>query len=133
MIFRTDLADILLDTLAVLVADMQTGEILFATRTAEQLFGYALRNSLLGVNVDALVPDDRRQGHAAHRAAYAAHPWVRPMGAGMVLAGRKKDGSTFPVQVVLVPAVMDGQTCVVAIVVDLPALPAAGAGVAHGG
>ena len=41
--------------------------------------------------------------HAAHRAAYVRDPHVRSMGAGLSLLARRRDGSTFPVEVSLAP------------------------------
>ena len=43
--------------------------------------------------------------HPGHRAGYLADPRPRPMGAGMELAGRRRDGSTFPAEISL--AAMD--------------------------
>jgi PAS domain S-box-containing protein len=66
------------------------------------MFGYQ-RGELIGSSVDALVPSVRREGHARQRAAYQAEPHRRPMGSGLELAGRRKDGSEFPVEISLSP------------------------------
>ncbi|MGO9501567.1 MAG: ATP-binding protein, partial [Streptosporangiaceae bacterium] len=39
--------------------------------------------------------------HARHRAGYMANPQRRPMGPGMQLSGRRRDGSTFPAEISL--------------------------------
>ena len=67
---------------------------------AERLFGYA-REELLGMSVDQLVPESLRAGHAGHRAKYLRNPQLRPMGLGLELYGRRRDGSEFPVDISL--------------------------------
>jgi signal transduction histidine kinase len=58
---------------------------------------------LLDQPVEFLVPEPARGGHAAHRDGYYARPSTRPMGAGLELMGRRKDGSEFPVDISLSP------------------------------
>jgi signal transduction histidine kinase/CheY-like chemotaxis protein len=48
-----------------------------------------------------LVPDAVRDLHPGHRAGYVADPQPRPMGADMQLAGRRRDGTTFPAEISL--------------------------------
>jgi hypothetical protein len=76
------------------------GRIVLANARTEEMFGYS-RRELLGETIEALLPMGARQGHAAHRDAYFASPHVRPMGTGLELAGRRKDGAEFPVEVSL--------------------------------
>ena len=78
------------------------GIVSLANRQAEIVFGYT-RSELLGLNVDALVPDRHRERHAANRAMYAAEASARMMGAGRALFGRRKDGSEVPVEIALNP------------------------------
>jgi PAS domain S-box-containing protein len=78
------------------------GRVLLANRTAETLFGYT-RDELLGQSIDILVPDSVRAGHAQHRAAYLHSPAVRPMGTGLDLRARRKDGIEIPVEISLSP------------------------------
>ena len=74
------------------------GTIALVNAQAERLFGYG-RDELVGQPVELLVPDEVRDGHPGHRAGYVADPQPRPMGAGMELAGRRRDGSTFPAEI----------------------------------
>src|SRR4029077_12628967 len=76
------------------------GSIALVNAQTERLFGYA-REELLGQPVEMLVPDSLREIHLRHRKAYFDGPVTRPMGAGMELSGRRKDGSTFPAEISL--------------------------------
>ena len=76
------------------------GRIALVNAQAERLFGYH-RDELIGQPVEMLVPDDARTFHARHRDGYVADPRPRPMGAGLQLAGRRRDGSTFPADISL--------------------------------
>ena len=77
-----------------------SGVIRLVNRQAEALFGYR-RDELIGEPVEVLVPDRVRPVHPAHRAGYFANPTARPMGAGLELAARRKDGTEFPVDISL--------------------------------
>jgi two-component system, cell cycle sensor histidine kinase and response regulator CckA len=76
------------------------GRIALVNAQAERLFGYG-RDELIGQPVEMLVPDAVRDIHPGHRAGYVADPRPRPMGADMELAGRRRDGSTFPAEISL--------------------------------
>ena len=49
---------------------------------------------------------------------YMIEPQARPMGVGLDLRGRRRDGSVFPVDISLVPALLDGRLYVGAFVRD---------------
>jgi PAS domain S-box-containing protein len=85
------------DAMVCVAAD---GRITMVNAQVERLFGYR-RQELEGQPVELLVPDAARAVHPQHRAGYAADPRHRPMGAGMQLAGRRRDGSTFPAEIYL--------------------------------
>jgi len=84
---------------AVVVVDA-SGVIRIVNRQAETLFGYT-HDELVGRSVDMLVPDAVRSIHRTHRERYAAQPQTRPMGTGLNLAARRKNGSTVPVDIAL--------------------------------
>ena len=67
---------------------------------AERLFGYS-RDELMGKCVDELIPEQLRDQHARDRSQYEKSPVTRPMGTGLELYGRRKDGSQFPVEISL--------------------------------
>lgn len=78
----------------------RTGRIVLSNRRAEEMFGYT-REELLGAGIEILLPESRRSSHRQEREAYFHRPRVRPMGIGLDLSGRRKDGSEFPVEVSL--------------------------------
>jgi formate hydrogenlyase transcriptional activator len=102
---------------AVFVAD-QNGVIVRANGQAERLFGYE-RRDIIGLPVETLVPERFRTLHPKHRGDYAAQPHIRPMGAGLDLFGLRKDGSEFPVDIMLSPIEENGHSIVIAVVRDV--------------
>jgi PAS domain S-box-containing protein len=83
-----------------MVAVDRSGVIRLVNRQTEVLFGYA-RHELVGRAVEILIPEPFRGVHPSHRARYAADPQTRPMGAGLELSGRRRDGSRFPADISL--------------------------------
>ena len=77
-----------------------SGRIIMVNAQVERLFGYQ-REELEGQLVEMLVPDAARTVHPQHRARYMADPEPRPMGAGMQMSARRRDGSTFPADISL--------------------------------
>ncbi len=77
-----------------------SGRITLVNAQTERLFGYR-REELEGQLVEMLVPEAARAVHPQRRAGYIADPVPRPMGAGMQLTGRRRDGSTFPAEISL--------------------------------
>jgi PAS domain S-box-containing protein len=94
------------------------GRIALVNAQTERLFGYG-RDELIGQPVEVLVPDQVRDLHSGHRAGYMADPRPRPMGAGLQLAGRRRDGSTFPAEVSLSALGTDEGLLVTAVVRDV--------------
>src|SRR5262245_50645660 len=76
------------------------GRITLVNTAAERMFGYT-RDEILGQPLEILLPERLRAVHVEHRAGYFAGPRVRPMGTGLDLAGRRKDGTEFPVEISL--------------------------------
>jgi two-component system, cell cycle sensor histidine kinase and response regulator CckA len=96
----------------------RSGLIVLVNAQAERLFGYG-RDELVGQPVETLVPESARGVHPGHRAGYLADPQPRPMSAGMQLAGRRKDGSTFPAEISLAAIDTDEGILVTAAVRDV--------------
>lgn len=76
------------------------GEIHFVNAQTEKLFGYK-REELLGLAVEVLIPESRRAQHLPYRDEYLRSSRKRPMGQGLELWGRRKDGSLLPVEISL--------------------------------
>ena len=106
---------------ALLVCDAH-GNIVLANPSAAGLLGYT-PDELVGLNVDALVPDAIRHRHAAYRHAYSHSPKPRPMGMQMDLVARRKDGSEVMVEIALSPLREHGAPLVVAAIRDIGAYP----------
>lgn len=83
-----------------------SGKIVLVNEQTEHLFQYD-RHELLGQPVELLLPERFRRVHVGHRSRYLDDPHRRPMGAGLDLAGRRKDGTEFPVDVSLSAIVTD--------------------------
>jgi PAS domain S-box-containing protein len=78
------------------------GDIEIVNQQAERMFGYR-RDEMLGQKIEMLLPEQVRETHITHRNRYIDGASLRPMGAGLELIGRRKDGSEFPVEISLSP------------------------------
>jgi len=94
------------------------GHIVRVNATAEEMFGYA-RDELIGQPIELLVPQRHRRSHVAHREAYMRAPRARSMGRGLDLAGVKKNGFEFPVEVSLSYVMTEEGTRAIAFVTDI--------------
>jgi PAS domain S-box-containing protein len=101
----------------IVVVDAE-GRIARVNRQAEVMFGYQ-RSELIGQLVEMMVPERFRDSHVRHRAGDIGSPHLRPMGAGLQLFGRRKDGSEFPADIMLSPLTGKHGTMVIAVVRDV--------------
>lgn len=90
---------------AMIIID-SSGAIRFANRQVTSVFGYA-HEEIVGQPVEALLPERFRTRHIGHRDRYRTSVRMRPMGAGLELYGRRKDGTEFPVEISLSPIAQD--------------------------
>jgi PAS domain S-box-containing protein len=102
---------------AVVTAD-SNGRIRYANQRLETLFGYT-RAELTGSPIECLIPERYRKLHVEHRTRYNENPHVRTMGSGMDLAGRRKDGSEFPIEAGLSYARFGDETIVITSITDI--------------
>ncbi len=90
---------------AVVLVDAR-GTIVLLNEQAAALFGYA-RSELERQVLDLLLPERFHTAHGAHRRGYMRTHRPRPMGEGLDLVGRRKDGSEFPVDISLRPVLLE--------------------------
>ncbi len=94
------------------------GQIVLANSLALTLFGYT-REELVERPIERLVPERFRANHPQKRQAFFESPEPRAMGSGKDLFGLRKDGSEFPMEIVLNPVRTEQGTFVLASVVDI--------------
>jgi PAS domain S-box-containing protein len=107
-----------------IVAVDRAGVIVYANPQASRTFGWP-HEELLGNPVEMLLPDNVAIRHVGHRGTYRGNPHARPMGIGLDLWARRKDGSEFPVEISLSPLAVDDDSVVFATVVDITTRKAA--------
>ena len=102
---------------AIIVTDLE-GRITGANAHLEKLFGF-YRSELLGQPVETLIPERFRSAHPAHRRTFHTEPRMRPMGVGVELYARRKDGSEFPVDIMLSPVETTEGRAVLSVIHDI--------------
>jgi len=112
--WQSEFSRVIAMRIPVILADLDTGEIIHAAEPVEQMFGY-FTGELVGKNVDELTPTKVTHLHAKLRTGYRENPTARPM---FGVAGKRKDGKEIPIVVSLIPAVIDKRACVVVVVLD---------------
>jgi len=104
-------------TIGIVVTD-HSGIIINFNKYAEIQFGYT-REEIIGQKVDILIPHNLHGVHVRHREGFYKHPEPRRMGEGRDLYALKKDGVEFPVEVSLSHYAIEGETFVIAFVIDI--------------
>lgn len=94
------------------------GLIALINAQSARLFGYT-RDEMIGQPIELLIPERLRQRHQLHRGTFLHDPRQRPMGTGLDLWARRKDGSEFPVEISLGPLQTEEGTLVTAAVRDI--------------
>jgi PAS domain S-box-containing protein len=85
-----------------LVVVNQGGEIVLLNVQAEKQFGYH-RNELLGQKVKNIIPQGFAERLIADDLRSAKEALAQRIGTGIELSGRRKDGSEFPIEIMLSP------------------------------
>jgi len=102
---------------AMVVIDAR-GYMLSFSATAEKLFGYSERE-VLGANVSMLMPSPDRERHDGYITHYLTTGERRIIGRGRTVTGRRKDGSTFPMDLFVGEALAGGERIFTGFVRDL--------------
>lgn len=86
---------------AIVIIDL-SGRIQFANSQLKVLLGYEPAE-VIGLPIESLLPERLREQHVKHRARYIERPSVRPMGSGLELHAKRRDGSEVSVEISLSP------------------------------
>ena len=103
------------DATVVMSAD---GRMVRVNTQAEKLFGYT-REELLGQKPDLLMACRRRQGSVKHRDGRVAQPRFRPLGHGLEVLARRRDGTEFPVEISLSFLDVGAETVILSAIRDI--------------
>jgi PAS domain S-box-containing protein len=96
----------------------QAGEIVLLNLQAETQFGYR-RDELLGQKVKNIIPEGFAERLIADGTRSAAEALAQQIGTGIELSGRRKDGSEFPIEIMLSPLESAEGTLVTAAIRDI--------------
>lgn len=94
------------------------GRILSFSKTAERLFGFA-EAELLGENVSTLMPSPDRERHDGYLERYHRTGEKRIIGIGRLVTGRRRDGTTFPMELSVGEADVGGEQVFTGFIRDL--------------
>lgn len=75
----------------------EKGRIISFSKAAERLFGFA-EAELIGENVSTLMPSPDRERHDGYLERYLKTGQKRIIGIGRLVTGRRRDGTTFPME-----------------------------------
>ena len=102
---------------AMVVID-ERGRMLSFSAAAEQMFGYS-EAEVLGENVSILMPSPDRERHDSYLDNYARTGARKIIGVGRVLTARHREGFTFPIELSVGEAEVDGQRIFTGFIRDL--------------
>ena len=96
----TDVLEHLPDAVFMVAGAGTDGKIKYLNAQATRMFGFE-RSELIDQSIEVLVPAPLRERHVQHRRTYTHSARLRTMGAGLPLLGRRRDGTEFPIDVML--------------------------------
>lgn len=95
-----------------------SGEILLTNPKLVEMFGYN-EGELKGEVVERLIPSVLAHRHQQYRNDYMKNPLRRPMGKNMMLHGKHKSGSEFPIEISLSYYKSGDALFVIAFIIDI--------------
>ena len=104
-------------TIGIITVDVDA-KIILANPYACFQFGYE-PNELVGQPIEILIPGRFAHGHERKRDGYIHKPQNRPMGVGLDLFAKRKDGSEFPVEISLSNYKINDHPYVIAFIIDI--------------
>lgn len=104
-------------TIGIIISNKQ-GEILNANAMACNFFEYKI-DELLGKKIEILLPEKYQHTHQHNRDSFFDNPHNRAMGANRDLNARKKDGTTFPVEISLSYYKIQEELFAIAFIIDI--------------
>jgi PAS domain S-box-containing protein len=96
----------------------KAGEIVLLNAQTEKQFGYS-RDELLGKTVQSIIPEGFAERLAADAQRSTAGELAQQIGTGIELTGRRKNGSYFPIEIMLSPLESPEGTLVTAAIRDI--------------
>ena len=105
---ETHLRSILATVPDAMVVIDETGHILSFSAAAERMFGYT-EDEVLGENVSMLMPSPDRERHDSYLSNYMTTGDRKIIGIGRVTTARHRDGFTFPIELSVGEASLDGK------------------------
>ena len=96
----------------------QAGEIFLLNAQAEKQFGYR-RDELVGQKVTNIIPEGFAERLIADGTRTAAEALAQQIGMGIELNGLRRNGSTFPIEIMLSPLESAGETLVTSAIRDI--------------
>src|SRR5438270_7496005 len=115
---ETHLRSILATVPDAMVVIDEHGLILSFSAAAEKMFGYA-ESEVIGENVSMLMPSPDRERHDGYLRSYRETGVRKIIGIGRVTTGRRRDGNTFPMELSVGEAWIDGKRIFTGFVHDI--------------
>jgi PAS domain S-box-containing protein len=114
----TDVIENITDAVFIIAGTASAGPIVHANSQATRMFGYE-RCEIVNQSIEILVPPHMRQRLMERRRLSAENPNPRRLGASLTLLGRRRDGTEFPIDVLLTPEERSGAPVTMLIVRDM--------------
>lgn len=96
----------------------ESGRIVLVNEYMLRITGYTSKE-LIGESVNIFLPDELKKRHESHVVNYFNNPRVRPMGLDQELVAKRKDGTTFPIEIGLSYIEVESQNLAIGFIADI--------------